>query len=136
MQFCFQKHRSGTWNPKDMFSAPSGRSVVLVVKKLVQKIIRSFLQKNDKRIKKLKNKDSMAPQPGKAAKVLDPPPEFLAERLALWDRLKAEQDATLAAKVPEDITVTLPDGKEVPGQSWRTTPYEVSILKTLFQTIS
>ena len=71
----------------------------------------------------------MAPQPGKAAKVLDPPPEFLAERLALWDRLKAEQDAALAAKVPEDITVTLPDGKEVPGQSWRTTPYEVSILK-------
>ena len=100
--------------------------LVVVVKKLVQKIIRSFLQKNDKRIKKLKNKDSMAPQPGKAAKVLDPPPEFLAERLALWDRLKAEQDATLAAKVPEDITVTLPDGKEVPGQSWRTTPYEVS----------
>ena len=78
----------------------------------------------------------MAPQPGKAAKVLDPPPEFLAERLALWDRLKAEQDAALAAKVPEDITVTLPDGKEVPGQSWRTTPYEVSILKTLFQKIS
>merc|ERR1711935_385253 len=83
-------------------------------------------QKNDKRIKKLKNKDSMAPQPGKAAKVLDPPPEFIAERLALWDRLKAEQDATLAAKVPEDITVTLPDGKEIPGQSWRTTPYEVA----------
>ena len=26
MQFCFQKHRSGTWNPKDMFSAPSWRS--------------------------------------------------------------------------------------------------------------
>ena len=106
--------------------------LVLVVKKLVKKIIHSFLQKNEKRIKKLKNKDSMAPQPGKAAKVLDPPPEFLAERLALWDRLKAEQDAALAAKVPEDITVTLPDGKEVPGQSWRTTPYEVSILKTLF----
>ena len=26
MQFCFQKHRSGTWDPIDMFSAPSGRS--------------------------------------------------------------------------------------------------------------
>ena len=26
MQFCFQKHRSGTWDLKDMFSAPSGRS--------------------------------------------------------------------------------------------------------------
>jgi len=67
----------------------------------------------------------MAP-PGKAAKELSPPPEFLAERLALWDRLKAEQDEALAKKVPEDIVVTLPDGKEVPGQSWRTTPYEVA----------
>ena len=27
MQFCFQKHRSGTWDPKVMFSAPSGHSV-------------------------------------------------------------------------------------------------------------
>ena len=26
MQFCFQKHRSDTWDPKDMFSTPSGRS--------------------------------------------------------------------------------------------------------------
>ena len=67
----------------------------------------------------------MAPQ-GKAAKELSPPPEFLAERLTLWDRLKAEQDEALAKKVPEDIVVTLPDGKEVPGQSWRTTPYEVA----------
>ncbi len=26
VQFCFQKHRSDTWDPKGMFSAPSGRS--------------------------------------------------------------------------------------------------------------
>ena len=26
MQFCFQKQRSGTWDPKHMFSAPSGHS--------------------------------------------------------------------------------------------------------------
>ena len=31
-----------------------------------------------------------------------------------------------AAKVPVDITVTLPDGKTVPGQSWRTTPYDIA----------
>ena len=30
MQFCFQKHRSGTWDPKDMFSAPSGHSATKV----------------------------------------------------------------------------------------------------------
>ena len=43
--------------------------------------------------------------------VLDPPPEFLASRLEMWDRLKAEKDAWLAAKTPQDVTITLPDGK-------------------------
>lgn len=46
--------------------------------------------------------------------------------MEMWDKLKAEYDADLASKKPEDITVTLPDGKEVPAQSWRTTPYEVA----------
>ena len=32
---------------------------------------------------------------------------------------------SLAAKEPSPITVTLPDGKEVQGQAWRTTPYEL-----------
>lgn len=44
----------------------------------------------------------------------------------MWDRLKAQYDAEIAAKVPESITVTLPDGKEIPAQSWRSTPYEVA----------
>ena len=48
------------------------------------------------------------------------------ERLDLWDRLKAKADAEVAAKEPQKITVTLPDGKEVEGQSWRTTPYYVA----------
>ena len=64
--------------------------------------------------------------PAGKAKVLDPPPDFIGERLAIWDRLKAEQDALVASKEPEEIMVTLPDGKQVPGQSWRTTPYEVA----------
>lgn len=45
----------------------------------------------------------------------------------MWDRLKAEADAELAAKVPEPIGITLPDGKVVEGQSWRTTPYEIAL---------
>ena len=32
----------------------------------------------------------------------------------------------MAAKEPQKITVTLPDGKEVEAQSWRTTPYDVA----------
>ena len=63
---------------------------------------------------------------GLKAKILDPPPEFIAERMAMFDRLKAEQDAMIAAKESVDITVTLPDGKTVSGKSWRTTPYEVA----------
>ena len=31
-----------------------------------------------------------------------------------------------SAKEPTAIKVTLPDGKVVDGQSWRTTPYEVA----------
>jgi len=63
---------------------------------------------------------------GKKVGELKPPPDFLAERMQMFDRLKAEQDAMIAAKVPEDITITLPDGKKVQGQSWRTTPYEIA----------
>merc|ERR1712002_124457 len=64
---------------------------------------------------------------GKKVCELKPPPEFIASRLALWDKLKAEQDAKIAAEVPKPITVTLPDGKTVAGESWRTTPYDVAL---------
>ena len=58
---------------------------------------------------------------------LSPPPSFIADRLALWDRLKAEQDARLAAMPTAALTVTLPDGKTVPGEAWRTTPYDIAL---------
>ena len=58
---------------------------------------------------------------------LSPPPSFIADRLALWDRLKAEQDARLAAMPAAALTVTLPDGKTVPGEAWRTTPYDIAL---------
>ena len=57
---------------------------------------------------------------------LDPPPEFLAQRQELWDRLKKEQDDWVAAQVPQPIKVTLPDGKVLDGESWKTTPYEIA----------
>jgi len=65
------------------------------------------------------------PPPGKV-KELSPPPQFIADRLAMFDRLKAEQDALVAAKTPEDVKVTLPDGKQVDAQTWRTTPYDIA----------
>ena len=39
---------------------------------------------------------------------------------------QAENDAAIQAKTPEDIKVTLPDGKEVEAQTWRTTPYDIA----------
>ena len=57
---------------------------------------------------------------------MNPPPSFLADRLAMWDRLKAERDEWLAQQVQEDIAVTLPDGKTVEAKSWKTTPYDVA----------
>ncbi|KAK6189003.1 hypothetical protein SNE40_005063 [Patella caerulea] len=57
---------------------------------------------------------------------LTPPPEFLEKRQKLWDKLKKEHDDWLAAQTPAPIKVTLPDGKVVEGESWRTTPYDVA----------
>merc|ERR1719427_2111434 len=80
-------------------------------------------------LKKKHEKKEKEKNAGSSKKVgeLKPPPSFIADRLALWDRLKAEQDAMMAAKVPEPLTVTLPDGKTVEGQTWRTTPYDVAM---------
>ena len=83
-----------------------------------------FQKKQQKKQKAEKAKDSG--KSASAVKELSPPPEFIAERLALWDRLKKEQDEQLAAKASEPIVITLPDGKEVNGESWRTTPYDVA----------
>ncbi|XP_064653248.1 threonine--tRNA ligase 1, cytoplasmic-like [Lineus longissimus] len=57
---------------------------------------------------------------------MSPPPGFLAERIALFDRLKADYDTWVAAQERKPIKVTLPDGKQVDGLAWQTTPYEVA----------
>ncbi|TMS03686.1 threonine--tRNA ligase 1, cytoplasmic [Larimichthys crocea] len=60
---------------------------------------------------------------------LSPPPEYIDERLALYTKLKAEHDALMAERAAKDsraIKVTLPDGKVVDAESWKTTPYQVA----------
>ncbi|XP_033214455.1 threonine--tRNA ligase 1, cytoplasmic isoform X2 [Belonocnema kinseyi] len=57
---------------------------------------------------------------------LKPWPSYIQERIDLYDKLKAEYEAELASKQTQEIKITLPDGKEITGQSWRTTPYEVA----------
>jgi len=57
---------------------------------------------------------------------MSPPPEYIASRLEMWDTLKKSYDEFVQNQTPQTIAVTLPDGKVVEGQSWRTTPYEVA----------
>ncbi|XP_054711381.1 threonine--tRNA ligase 1, cytoplasmic-like [Uloborus diversus] len=57
---------------------------------------------------------------------LKPWPSYINDRLQMWDKLYADYKAELEAKTPESIKITLPDGKVVDGESWRTTPYQVA----------
>jgi threonyl-tRNA synthetase len=57
---------------------------------------------------------------------MSPPPGYLAERIAIFDQLKAEYDTWVAVQERKSIKVTLPDGKQVDGLAWETTPYEVA----------
>lgn len=60
---------------------------------------------------------------------LSPAPQYIDERLGLYTKLKAEHDALMAERAAKDsraIKVTLPDGKVVDAESWKTTPYQVA----------
>jgi threonyl-tRNA synthetase len=57
---------------------------------------------------------------------LSPQPQFLSERLKLFEKLKAKFDAETAAKPREPITITLGDGSIKQGTSWETTPAEIA----------
>lgn len=60
---------------------------------------------------------------------LSQPPEYIEERLTLYTKLKAEHDALIAQRAANEslsIKVTLPDGKVVDAESWKTTPYQIA----------
>ncbi|XP_012262442.2 threonine--tRNA ligase 1, cytoplasmic isoform X2 [Athalia rosae] len=81
---------------------------------------------NDKKTKMTSVKNKKAPQEAFAVSEAKPWPSYIQERQVLFDKLKAEYDAEIAAKTPFNIQVTLPDGKAIDAQAWRTTPYEVA----------
>ncbi|XP_056402328.1 threonine--tRNA ligase, mitochondrial [Hyla sarda] len=56
-------------------------------------------------------------------------PEFIRHRLQCFETLKERYEARLADRVLREsrpIRISLPDGKVVSGESWKTTPYEVA----------
>lgn len=62
-------------------------------------------------------------------------PEWIKTRESVYETIKKRRAEELATKKPVDITVTMPDGKELkankdgtPFQAWRTSPYDVAVV--------
>jgi len=82
----------------------------------------NVVQKKEKKVKEKVEKSGDEP----ALTEINPPPEYLGFRVDLWQKLVEKQTEELGKKVPEPIEVTLPDGKVVAAESWRSTPYEIA----------
>ncbi|KAG8906364.1 threonyl-tRNA synthetase [Tulasnella sp. 403] len=63
---------------------------------------------------------------GKAALEMNPPPEYLAQRIEMFDKLKVEYDEWVKSQPRQEISVTLPDGSVKTGKSWETSPMDVA----------
>ncbi|BFZ56269.1 threonyl-tRNA synthetase [Savitreella phatthalungensis] len=77
--------------------------------------------------KEKKTKSSAEGDKKKHPLEVTPPPAFLQQRLALFDKLKAEQDAQAASQERKPITVTLPDGATKEAISWETSPMDIAV---------
>ncbi|XP_066466396.1 threonine--tRNA ligase, mitochondrial isoform X2 [Tiliqua scincoides] len=56
-------------------------------------------------------------------------PSHVAERLALYDKLKAAKEEARAERAhrgSQPIRISLPGGRSVDGEAWKTTPYQVA----------
>ncbi|KKA28045.1 hypothetical protein TD95_001539, partial [Thielaviopsis punctulata] len=108
-------------------------AVAEAVKKVSVKGDNNAPKKTEKKAKK----NAGAGAAGGAAGPLEmnPAPEFLASRVAMFDRLKKEYDDEIAKKPREPITITMPDGSTREGTAWETTPAEIakSISNSLFK---
>lgn len=54
-------------------------------------------------------------------------PAFLQERQAVFDRVLALRAEEVASLPRTPITVTLPDGKELPGTAYETSPFDIAM---------
>lgn len=73
-----------------------------------------------------KGKKSKKDKPKKPKPVAKEEPKYIQERIDIFDRLWAEHEAEIAAKDATPIKITLPDGKEVDGEAWRTSPMDIA----------
>lgn len=92
--------------------------------------------KDTKEQKPKKEKKKKATEGGEGRPTeLSPKPAFFDHRIAIFDKLKAKYDEEVARKPRESITITMPDGKTIVGESWVTSPADVArgISKSLFE---
>ncbi|KAJ9647081.1 threonyl-tRNA synthetase [Coniosporium tulheliwenetii] len=88
-------------------------------------------QKKQKKEKKPKGADSGDARPLE----LSPPPAYFDHRIRMFEELKAKYDEEVSRKPREPITITLADGKQHVGESWKTSPADIArgISKSLFE---
>lgn len=53
-------------------------------------------------------------------------PDFIQQRIVLFDKLMAEYKEEVAQKPRTPIKITLPDGKVLDGKAWETTPLSIA----------
>ncbi|KAL1303189.1 hypothetical protein AAFC00_006613 [Neodothiora populina] len=84
--------------------------------------------------KKEKKKKGQESESGRPLE-MNPPPQYIADRNAIFDKVKAEQEAWIAKQPREDISVTLASGDVRAGKSWELTPNQIArdISKSLFE---
>ena len=68
---------------------------------------------------------------------MQPNPSWIQERLALVEAIKKKNAAEMEQVPKPAITITLPDGKEMPGVAWETTPLAIAgaLSKGLMQAV-
>lgn len=58
---------------------------------------------------------------------MEPWPEFIQDRINLFDKLMMRYQEEVAKKERTPIVVTLPDGKRIDARAWETTPLQIAL---------
>ncbi|KAK6202258.1 threonyl-tRNA synthetase [Scheffersomyces amazonensis] len=89
----------------------------------------------EEQVAKLSVKDNKKEKAPKAPLFLDPQPEFIEERIRLFDELKAKYDEDIQKREHKPIKITLKDGTVKEGIAYETSPADIasSIGKSFFE---
>lgn len=97
------------------------------MEKVTEALQKTAIGGGDKKPKKEKKASAAAAAAADTGPLeLQPPPNFLQERIELFDRLYKEQQEELAKKPRDEILITMPDGTVKPGKAYETTPAEIA----------